>query len=253
MLSVSPDALFDYVRANTPAARTWLFAAPPALLWAAGCLQAAGWLKTRRGLRTGYTRKLFHFAIFTTVAVLQALWGTPAVCLFGACTTLVVFRAVACGAGHPWFEALARESDAPHRTAYVVIPYCATLLGGLAATLWFGPVALCGFLVGGIGDAIAEPVGARWGRHRYRVPCGFSLVATRSLEGSTAVALASALAMAGALLWLADGHALSCATLAWVPPVALLCAAVEAVSPHGWDNTTMQIVPAWLGTLLLGL
>jgi hypothetical protein len=26
---------------------------------------------------------------------------------------------------------------------------------------------------------------------------------------------------------------------------------VEAVSPHGWDNATMQVVPALLGAVLL--
>jgi hypothetical protein len=33
--------------------------------------------------------------------------------------------------------------------------------------------------------------------------------------------------------------------------IALACAFVEAISPHGWDNATMQIVPSWLAGLFL--
>jgi hypothetical protein len=42
------------------------------------------------------------------------------------------------------YEAMARETDAPHRTHYIIVPYFATLIGGLASNILFGPVAVVG-------------------------------------------------------------------------------------------------------------
>jgi len=241
------ERIIAFFHDNLPGRQGWLLGGPPALAWSYACLRLAGHLKLRRGWRTGYTRKTFHFLIFSTVAVLQAVWGTPAVCLFGSMTSLVVFYAVLRGNGSPLYEAMAREKDAPHRTYYILAPYFATLLGGLASNILFGPAAIAGYLACGCGDAIAEPVGTRWGRHRYRVPAAFGVATERSLEGSAAIFLAC-LAAGGASLSLSTaldgGGALS------VLIFATACVLIEAVSPHGWDNATMQILPSWLAVLL---
>ncbi len=225
-------------------------AGPLGLAWAWAWLSLAGWLNVRRGWRTGYTRKVFHLAVFTTAAGLQATLGTPHVCLFAGMAMLVVGASVLRGDGDLRFEALAREADAPHRALYVVVPTVATALGGLFANVLFGPAALAGYLVAGLGDAVGEPVGTRWGRHRYRVPSRRAVAATRSLEGSAAVLVVSALACAAALLLSPDLEA-GARALWIVPAVALASAAVEAVSPHGWDNATMQLVPAGLVSALV--
>jgi phytol kinase len=89
-----------------------------------------------------------------------------------------------------------------------------------------------------------------FGRHRYRVRSLSSVPATRSLEGSAAVLVMSAVA----LLLAAAASPLITLTAFGIPKVlaiAAACALSEAVSPHGWDNLTMQIVPtalvwAWL-------
>src|SRR5215510_15533241 len=139
------------------------------LIWSYACLRFAGYLKSKRRWPTGYTRKTFHVLIFGTVACLHLLWGLIAVCIFGAMTSILLAYVVLRGTGHPLYEAIARESDGPKRTYYVVIPYFATLLGGITSNLLFGPLALTGYLIGGIGDAAGEPVGTRWGRHQYRL------------------------------------------------------------------------------------
>ena len=230
---------------NFPAWQTILLAGPLGLAWAYACLHFAGYLKTTRGWRTGYTRKTFHFLIFSSVATVHGIWGTPAVCLFGGMTTLVVFYAVFRGEGHPLYEAMAREKDSPHRTYFVVIPYFATLLGGLVSNIVFGPIAVVGYLVTGFGDAIGEPVGTRFGRHPYRVPC-FGLVrAERTLEGSAAVFVASIVAILLGM-WLGTDSGIQASAILLIPVIALASALVESVSPHGWDNLTMQIIPTML-------
>jgi phytol kinase len=159
------DRLLEFIVRNTPSWRAAALGGPPGVAWSFAALWLAGWLQ-RRGARTGYTRKVFHFLIFITAA---AEWRRPAVCLFGAACTVAVFTAVWLGPGSLLYEAIARPKDAPHRTLFVVIPYFATLVGGLASNLVFGPVAVAGYLVTGLGDAIGEPVGTMFGSHVYRV------------------------------------------------------------------------------------
>ena len=233
---------------NTPPWSTILVAGPLWTVWALGCLYLAGWLKRDRRWPTGYTRKVFHFLIFFTAAVTHLAWGTPMVCLFGGMVTCVLLLAIGLGPGHMLYEAIAREKDAPHRTHYIVVAYVATLLGGLSANILFGPAALAGYLVTGIGDAVGEPVGTRFGRHTYRVPSRSSVPALRSWEGSAAVFAASLAALFLAAI-LGPDMAVQGSRWVLVPAAALLCALLEAVSPHGWDNLTLQLVPSGLAWL----
>lgn len=249
MISYAKD-IVDFFVANFPSATALAVGGPVALAWAAACLMFAGFLKTRGKLKTGYTRKVFHFLIFASVVGVHRVWATPGVCLFGIMTTLVIAYALLRGAGHFMYEAMAREKDAPRRTYYIIVPYFATLFGGLLSNIFFPGTAVFGYLVAGLGDAVAEPVGTRFGRHQYRVPALRGVRAVRSLEGSCSVFIVSALALA---VWLAVSPqwALSGRSLLIVVLIAFVSTLVEAVSPHGWDNTTMQVVPAWLGTVLL--
>lgn len=243
------DRAIAFFAENFPSPRAILLGGPPALLWAYAALAFAGHLKCRRGLRTGYTRKTFHFLIFGTVAFVHWQWGASGVLLFGAMTSLVILYALLRGDGHPLYEAMAREKDAPHRTHFIVAPYFATLLGGVASNILFGPLALAGYLVAGIGDAIAEPVGVRFGRHTYRVPSSRGVPAVRSWEGSTAVFLASIIALA-LTIHLLPHLAYTPRLILLIPLFALACAVTESISPHGWDNATLQILPSFLAWLI---
>jgi phytol kinase len=212
-------------------------------------LSFAAHLKVARGVRTGYTRKIFHCLIFLSVVVVQALWGFFAVCLFGSMVSVVVAYAVWRGSGHRFYEALAREQDRPNRTYYIVAPYFATMIGGLMSNLVFGPLALMGYLVGGLGDAAGEPVGTRWGKHRYAIPV-FGKSPVRSYEGSLGVLIVSLAALTIGIALSPELH-FNIRTMVLLPLIAIACAFVEAVSPHGWDNTPMQIVPTLLSAALL--
>ena len=217
---------------------------PLGLAWSLAALWFAGRLK-QRGLRTGYTRKVFHFLIFGTVAALQWRLGTPAVCLFGGMCTLAVFFAVWRGPGNMLYEAMAREKDEPHRSFFILVPYFTTLVGGLASNILFGPLAVAGYLVTGLGDAIGEPVGTMFGKHPYRVRSLSSVPATRSIEGSAAVFLMSAVALILAAA-LSPQIALGHFGVLKVLVIAAASTLAEALSPHGWDNATMQVLPTAL-------
>lgn len=245
MAAAVADGLWAYAAAALdralPEPLMALVLGPPLLAFALASAGFAGWLRVRRAVRTAYTRKTFHFLIFTTASVLQATLGLPAVSLFGAIVSGIVLYAVWRGDGFPFYEALARPTDAPRRSLFVLVPLATTALGGVLANLFFPTYAYLGYLVGGWGDAVGEPVGSRFGRHRYAVPSLAGVPATRSLEGSAAVTATGAAAAALALL--AAGVALPAALT-----VGVLCGVagglVEAVSSHGLDNLTVQLVAA---------
>lgn len=224
----------------------WL--APGALLYAGLAAWFAGWLRTGRGVRTPYTRKVFHFLIFTAAGVVQLLWGLGGVVVFGTVVAGAVLFAVARGDGFPFYEALARPSDAPHRSLFVLVPLVMTALGGVLSNLLFPGFAQVGYMVTGWGDAVGEPVGVRWGEHRYTVPSLAGVPAERSLEGSTAVLLTGFVAA-----WLvlgAGGMGWGAAVLP-AAGCAAVGAAVEAASNHGLDNLTIQVAASGVAYWIL--
>ena len=244
--------LCGFIAENFPDIQVMICAGIPSLIWGTACLWVAGALKRDREWKTEYTRKVFHFLTFVSAAVIQRVWGLPILCVFGAGVSAVVFSAVLGGQGTLMYEAVAREKDAPHRTLYILVPYLATLMGGILANVQFREFAVVGYLITGLGDAVGEPAGTRFGRHRYRVPSLRSVPSERSLEGSASVFLVSGLAvfisgvvsgMAGDVSHLAVGSML----------IALAASITEAVSPHGGDNFFLLLVPSGLASVLFAV
>lgn len=232
-----------------PDIATLLRVAPLALLYGVAAATFVGWLRTRRGLRVPYTRKLFHLLILTAAVLVQLAWGVGGTMTYGSVIAVLVLLAVARGAGLPFYEALARPTDAPHRSLFIIVPLITTALGGVLANVLFASWAFVGYAAVAWGDAVGEPVGERWGRHRYGVPSLRGVAATRSLEGSAAVLIASCAAACSALL-LAGVSAP--AALAAGAVAGVVTALVEAVSHHGLDNLTIQVAAAGAVALLLG-
>lgn len=211
------------------------------VLWTLAVLFAAARLR-RKGVPVGYTRKVFHFLIFSGAAVAHLRYGPIGVCAYGSGCSVIVFWAATRREGHIHFEALAREADGPDRRRNVFRSYFATLLGGLWNNTIFPAYAAVGYLVTGLADALAEPVGTRWGRHRYRITAfsGPDHPVYRSLEGSAAVLLCS-LAVVWAYLATTGPWQNPWWTVLVATVVALTVTVVEALSPRGTDNFTLQL------------
>lgn len=232
-----------------PDVATTIVVLPLTLLYASAAAAFAGWLRIGRGVRTPYTRKVFHFLILSAATLIHLTWDLPGTVVYGSTVALMVLVAVWRGDGFAFYEALARPTDAPRRTLFILVPLLTTALGGVLANLLFPVWAFVGYAAVAWGDAIGEPVGTRWGRHRYSVPSIGGVSATRSMEGSAAVLLASAAACAVALGFAGvDGWtALRAAAV-----VGLVTAMVEAVSHHGMDNLTIQVAAAGAAAAMLG-
>ena len=229
--------------------RSWWWLLPLGVFWAGGNLWLVGQLRSQWPV--AWTRKLFHLVIFSSAAFLQLFADLAAVMVFGVAVGIVVSFAVYRNGGAAAYEALARPADGPWRGALVLLAFTATALGGLASNTLFGSASVAGYLVCGLGDAAGEPVGHRWGKHRFRVPFSARGV-WKSLEGTAAVALVSWLALLVAVPLLAPRPQ----TITVVPLLGLMaigCAAVEALSPRGSDNFTVQVAGSGLFQLAVSV
>lgn len=225
---------------------TWLL--PAVIAYTIFSAAIVGYLKEEKQVRTPYTRKIFHFLIFTVAGVLQIFIGLSAVIIFGIVVSLGVLFAVLKGSGFSFYEAMARPSDAPKRSLFILIPLLTTALGGVVSNLFFPAFASIGYFVGGFGDAVGEPVGTRWGKHKYNVPSLAGVRAQRSAEGSFAVFIMSFIAASLALYLMGFSAPVSIKT-------GVICAfasaLIEAFSNHGLDNFTMQVTASGMAYLLL--
>jgi phytol kinase len=240
--------MLELFLSSLPTPRLLLIVAPIATGYLLLVAWFVGYLRIRRNVRTAYTRKIFHFLVFTAASVVQLTWHLPGVTVFGTISTLIVVYAVMRNDGFPLYEALARPSDEPHRTLFIIVPLVTTALGGIFTNVFFAAYAFVGYLVCGWGDAVGEPVGSRWGRHRYKVPSLAGVKAQRSIEGSAAVMFTGSIA---AFIGLEAAGVPVPSALA----VGFACGAagalVEAVSTHGLDNFTTQVAGAAIASLLL--
>jgi len=201
----------------------------------------SAWMK-RKGIRTPYTKKTFHFVIFSLAGILQYHYGLQAVSLLGGIVFIMVVIAVIVGKRWWFFKALARDTDAPHEKKFIILPLLSTAAGGIISNIFFPGTAYIGYFVGGWGDAIGEPVGTKWGKHKYTVPTLFGVRATRSIEGSTAVMLLSTIIATICLTQITGFGILTCLLYGFI--CGLAAAVVEAISSHGLDNLTIQVCAA---------
>ena len=239
--------MLELFLSSLPSLHTLIIVAPIAVVYAATVAVLVGKLRMQHQVRTAYTRKIFHFAIFSMATAIHLVWRLPGVTGFGIVVTAYVLFAVLRGDGFPLYEALARPSDAPRRSLFIIVPLLTTMLGGIATNSFFPSVAFIGYLVCGWGDAVGEPVGSRWGKHVYRVPSLSGVPATRSIEGSVAVfVVGSVAAVIGFYAYVqTPAHPILLGVAC-----GLAGAVVEAFSNHGLDNFTTQLAAAATAFLL---
>ena len=243
------EVIYNFVIGALPDAGMIVFLTIPLALFALISAASAGYLKIKKGWKVAYTRKVFHFMIFIGAGVLQVKFGLPAVVLFGIIVSALVLVTVIAAGNNPFYLAIARPKDHPREKMFIIIPLITTAVGGVMANLFFGQWAYLGYLVCGAGDAAGEPIGAKWGKHSYKVPSLFGVPAERSIEGSIGVFVIGSMAVFAGLAFTGCG---------WSEAVyygIILGAAgalVEAVSNHGLDNLTIQVVVAGVAWWVVG-
>ncbi len=239
---------------------TFWFAEILKLVLLGGVAFVCGLLVRHRGVKVNYTRKVNFFALYLVpIAVNQLLptvESTPA-----AAVRAVFFMVLMAFFLKPvrerlWlagtmFLSYDRPEDRPHTmfwlTTQLLAGYAVIIpMQMLFQKLHFSELIFIPILVHGLGDGLAEPVGTRFGKHKYSCRALFSKRRyTRSLEGSSCVFVAG---VAAVLLFHASFTPPQFAAALALVPIGMTLA--EAFSPHTWDTPYMFLV----GTLsILGV
>jgi dolichol kinase len=207
---------------------------------------------SRFGVRVNYTRKVYHLTVFALPTILSSVFPYEQ----GLGSIVVIYGSVLLALGlfvepirrrsrivQTMFRAIDRPEDRPYTLLWlstqivaslvVFIPFAYLFDNRGMANLMFVPL-----LVVGIGDGLAEPIGVRFGKHKYTCKAIFSTrTYTRSLEGSLWIYL---VCFATVLLFRdMFTHWQFAITLLLLPPLTTL---TEARSPHTWDTPTLYLV-----------
>ncbi|ODA28037.1 hypothetical protein [Planctopirus hydrillae] len=217
-----------------------------ALVMAGWCL--TGWLHHRGWLRIGDARKMNHVAILAGGAIW--FWTeNPANDRMNAIVAiglLFVILLVACrfpqhALSNILLRGYVRMEDWPNPHGHLWISWLASIVSLVAIELIFRSTEITRMsaFVLGIADALGEPIGTRFGRHRFPVSDLLSsTIRYRSWEGSFAVGF-GAMSSVAFLLPVTFGLP---AILTIACGMGVVIAAIEAWSPHGLDNLTIPLV-----------
>lgn len=221
---------------------------------------AEGLLVLRYNWKVNYTRKINHFFVFFSPYLLKLIFpyeenfrSQLLIALVGMSTLFIYVRPIRTRVRivATMFAAFDRPEDRPHTLKWLFTQYFATY--AVAVPLWLCfdrlghqeavPIII---LINAIGDGLAEPVGVRWGKHRYAVSALFTKrIYQRSWEGSACVFITAVIAL---LVYGShfSGGQLALALLT-IPVTATMA---EALSPHTWDSPFIFLFTG-LGLLLV--
>jgi dolichol kinase len=206
---------------------------------------ATGLVASKKLLRVNYTRKINHFAISFLPDWLFSLFSIEHSRLevgMGAVVSFFFFMLFLKPVRSRFrvfgvmFAAIDRPEDRPHTLFWFISQYAASIVVMVPLYWYFekqgiGPLILLPLLINNIGDGLAEPVGVRFGKHRYATRALFGVKKyERSIEGSLCVLIT------GVLVILFHGSFFTMPQLiVSVIALPLVMTAAEAFSPHTWD------------------
>jgi dolichol kinase len=219
-----------------------------------------GLLVIRLGVRVNYTRKINHFVLFFLPVFLATIFSFEQSMATVTMTGLILMGSVGVYAEPvrqrvpviaTMFSSFDRPEDRPYTLLWLQTQIAAGYLVIIPLAIMFArqgspELMLIPILINGIGDGLAEPVGVRFGRHRYNVRALHGdRIYTRSIEGSACVLVTGILVI---LLF----HASFTTAQFWAAiamiPIAMTLA--EAFSPHTWDTPFLFLTG---GVGLLGI
>jgi dolichol kinase len=211
-----------------------------------------GLLVERYHVKVNYTRKVYHFFV-----VIYSLYGyllirydpSPTTdSIWGLVTTLswaMYLPAVRNRVPfiQTMFRSLDRPEDRPYTLRWIFLQFVlgfAVIIPTSFALAGMGMRHLIGIptLINGFGDGLAEPVGIRFGKHKYQVRALFTDKRyTRSIEGSLCVLISGIFAV---LVYQSSFTTAQLLLALTIIPIAMTLA--EAFSPHTVDTPSLFLV-----------
>ena len=207
---------------------------------------ASGCLVFYKGVKVNYTRKINHFALFFIPMFIDNIIPVqPSI-------ELLIIGSVVAIAGliiyikpirtnsrliQRMFLSFDRPEDRPNTLLWLTTQTAVGYLVVIPIVIYFFKIGyenllLIPILVNGIGDGLAEPVGIRFGRLKYKTYALFSKIKyERTIEGSACVFFTSIIV----IIFFQSSFTSSefiCALVVF--PIVMTLA--EALAPHTWDT-----------------
>ena len=207
---------------------------------------ASGSLVYHKGVKVNYTRKINHFALFFVPMFLEKIIpaelsiGSIIVGSFLAVGSLAIYIRPIRNKSRiieRMFLSFDRPEDRPNTLLWLSTQIIFGYLILIPSIVYFisigyGDLILIPILVNGIGDGLAEPVGVKFGRLKYKTYALFSKkIYERTVEGSACVFFTSIIVV----IFFSSGFTYSefISALIIFPIVMTLA---EAFAPHTWDT-----------------
>lgn len=208
------------------------------------------------GFHVGYSRKILHFSMLFVPVAIDSSRGisagsslslmnifTNAVLTLGLLSLFMANLRARFTFLEQAFHSIDRPEDRPYTLFWLVSQAAIAYLIMLMAVVLIPPPLLEPSLliplsVIAFGDGLAEPIGVRFGKHKYRTTALFSKnTYVRSIEGSLCVFIATILAV----LWYRS-HFNDNQFVILLLMLPLLMTLTEAKSPHTWDTPFLLVV-----------
>jgi len=211
----------------------------------------SGLLVRYKGAKVNYTRKINHFSLFFIPVFLRSVFPHEGSferfiigCVLGTLILFIYIKPIRekIPLIATMFLSFDRPEDRPNTlwwlftqilAGYIVlVPMVIFFVqNGLSGIIWI-PLLILAF-----GDGLAEPVGIRFGKHKYETYAFFSKKKyVRSLEGSACIFLASIIVII--VFYSSFSQLQFIIALIFIP---ILMTFVEAFSPHTWDTPTLYL------------
>ena len=230
-----------------------------------------GLLVLKKGIKVNYTRKINHFSLLFIPYLLDLiLKKSNASAGNESMEGDILFSALGLGLGllflllflKPFrsrikileiaFLSIDRPEDRPHTLLWITTQSAASFLVMIPFSTYLMAIGRMDLvfivmLINGFGDGLAEPVGIRFGKHKYKTYALFTKKKyVRSIEGSACVFIASIIVI---LVHIASFTTIQLIVALITIPICMTLA--EAFAPHSWDNPFLAGVGEILIILIL--
>ena len=205
----------------------------------------SGLLVQHKDVKVNYTRKIDHFALFFIPAFIdlmipteKSLMGLYIGSIIAVGFTVIYIHPIRSRISliNTMFLSFDRPEDRPYTIWWLFTQLAVGYAVLIPMIILFYANGLQGLilipiLIGTIGDGLAEPVGVRFGKHKYKTYAFFSRRKyTRSLEGSACIFFASIIIVIAFHSQFSSTQFI--VALLSIPIVMTLA---EAFAPHTWD------------------
>jgi len=225
----------------------------------------------KKGVKTNYTRKIDHFSLMLIPFLLTSIRSRPsgggspggnnlfsliAGILPGLSWLSIFIKPIRerVNAINTAFLSIDRPEDRPYTllwlTTQTIANYIVAILGSAyLMTINRMELIFIVIIINGIGDGLAEPIGVRFGKHKYKTYALFTKKKyVRSLEGSACVFITALIAI---VLFSKSFSPIQFVVALVTIPIVMTLA--EAFSPHTLDNPFLYVVGVSLLFLILQL